>query len=383
MTSDEQFTALGKSDGHTPVGFQTSSTTIDRGGEFSGINEGIVTAGGKVGVEGTGRGSGDTVYGIHGIVGRDNSASIGVCGESSNDQGVGIRGKNTREALANPSPTQGRKGYGVWGTSTVADGVHGDTDSDQQSGVSGTNSSTTGGVGVSGNSLKKGIGVSGTSFAGIGVLGTSDSEIGEATNVGVLGRSKGGPGVRGFSTMTGPDPTFDNSADGVVGETSNKVRSGVWGNNTGLDGGFGVSGSSVNIGTGVWGTSKHGVGVKGQTSGIQLSQGFVQSPGVAVQGECTGQGTGISGSCQDGIGVIGQCDKETGTGVRGQSLHGYGGTFAGGLAPIRLEPSNTSGPPTTGQHDVGELFVDKGVNLFICIQFGTPGVWKKVQLVSP
>ncbi len=86
----------------------------------------------------------------------------------------------------------------------------------------------------------------------------------------------------------------------------------------------------------------------------------------------TDGGSGVSG---DNVG--------RGYGVSGSSSEGYGGLFVGGLAPIYLEPSSISGtpPPTTGNHRMGELYVDSGGELYFCIQNGTPGTWKKVQLV--
>ena len=52
-----------------------------------------------------------------------------------------------------------------------------------------------------------------------------------------------------------------------------------------------------------------------------------------------------------------------------------------GLAPIRLNPSSTSNAPTSGNHKMGELFVDNAGILYYCTQDGTPGIWRKVQLV--
>lgn len=52
-----------------------------------------------------------------------------------------------------------------------------------------------------------------------------------------------------------------------------------------------------------------------------------------------------------------------------------------GLAPIRLNPSSTSNAPTSGNHKMGELFVDNAGILYYCAQDGTPGIWRKVHLV--
>jgi hypothetical protein len=156
-------------------------------------------------------------------------------------------------------------------------------------------------------------------------------------SIGVLGKCSIGVGIRGESQ----------SNDGVTGETSNAGRSGVWGNNTGN--GFGVSGSSKG-GPGVAGRSNNNDGVTGQSS----------VPGRSgVWGNNTGNRFGVSGS----------------------SSNGYGGSFRGGQAPLFLSPSNTNGSPTTGSHFMGEFVVDRGGALYFCTQSGTPGTWKRFQLL--
>jgi hypothetical protein len=45
-----------------------------------------------------------------------------------------------------------------------------------------------------------------------------------------------------------------------------------------------------------------------------------------------------------------------------------------------LEPSNIQiGAPTTGNHQAGELFVDKNGTLFYCAISGTPGEWQAIS----
>lgn len=41
-----------------------------------------------------------------------------------------------------------------------------------------------------------------------------------------------------------------------------------------------------------------------------------------------------------------------------------------------------SGPPSTDFHGLGEFFVDADGVLYFCVQNGTPGTWKKVQLIQ-
>jgi hypothetical protein len=57
---------------------------------------------------------------------------------------------------------------------------------------------------------------------------------------------------------------------------------------------------------------------------------------------------------------------------------GYGVQAMGGLAPLWLVPNGTSGPPTTGGHNPGEVFVDANFALFHCVGAGTPGTWVRV-----
>ena len=83
------------------------------------------------------------------------------------------------------------------------------------------------------------------------------------------------------------------------------------------------------------------------------------------------------------IGVLGGGNL---TGVKGISIApggsgGYGGDFEGELAPVWLRPSKTKGSPSTGAHNMGELYVDNQGVLYFCVAGGTPGSWKKVQLV--
>ena len=61
-------------------------------------------------------------------------------------------------------------------------------------------------------------------------------------------------------------------------------------------------------------------------------------------------------------------------------MNGYGGSFRGGLAPLKLEPSISQGPPTDGTHSMGEFYVDNQGVLYFCVTDGTPGTWKTVTL---
>lgn len=78
--------------------------------------------------------------------------------------------------------------------------------------------------------------------------------------------------------------------------------------------------------------------------------------------------------------LYGRNDAAGGAGVIGYSGGGYGGSFSGGLAPLRLQPAATAGAPTTVNHQQGELYVDSAGVLWICTASGTsstPGTFKQ------
>ena len=64
-------------------------------------------------------------------------------------------------------------------------------------------------------------------------------------------------------------------------------------------------------------------------------------------------------------------------------MSGYGGSFSGGKAQLRLAPSTTVTGPPTGAHSVGELFVDKPGKLYYCTKGSTAttaATWRQVSL---
>jgi hypothetical protein len=103
--------------------------------------------------------------------------------------------------------------------------------------------------------------------------------------------------------------------------------------------------------------------------------------GYGVTGTSNIGGDGVRGTSDDGIGVHGNCNN--GNGVFGESIDGIGGHFGGGLAPLSLDPSQTPGPPQTGNHNMGEFFVDSNGVLYFCVQSGTAGtaIWNTIELV--
>jgi hypothetical protein len=82
-----------------------------------------------------------------------------------------------------------------------------------------------------------------------------------------------------------------------------------------------------------------------------------------IRGSARNAGSGVSGASQ------------TGAGVAGSSTSGYGGSFGGGKAQLRLLPGAAAGAPTTGAHVAGELYADSAGALFSCVTTGTPGTW--------
>jgi hypothetical protein len=223
------------------------------------------------------------------------------------------------------------QGYGIYADSTNATGVwaHGgsfgvDADSANGFGVHGNSDNNTGVGGVGGI---YGVWGKSTTASGVGVYGECPA------NIAVYGVSTNNTGVWGQGGATGVTGVCD-STYGVHGESKNGF--GVWGhsdNNTGVGGVGGVYG--------VWGKN-----------------------------------------VSTGIGVYGENDS-TGSGVTGVSTGGLGGVFTGGRAPLLLTPAGAAGPPTSGSHARGEVYVDSNGLLFSCTASGTPGSWRKLSSTVP
>jgi hypothetical protein len=210
-------------------------------------------------------------------------------------------------------------------------------------------------------------------------------------------------------------------AYGLIGSTTDPAGGGLWG----LDG-------STSGGTGVLGASTAGVGVTATSSGIVAVLGTLTGSGEgAIAGEDQTQqaapsygvfGSSISGDgvratsdtgygvfatlTGDGNGAIRGIDQSTqtdsygvagnsnsGTGVIAGSVDGIGISTSGGLAPILLSPAQgLSGPPTSGTHSQGEIYVDQSGAVFVCTAASqvivinghvTPGTWQQVSLAAP
>jgi hypothetical protein len=414
MVEDDSFQADGKTEG-VLYGFLTKGANISIGGGFRGQTLGVEA-------------------------GCDNGPAMNAAATNPNDGGVIVSNNGGGPGSFCP----GLKVSSTYGDGIAAtggsNGVHGRSESPNDSGLWGENGSS--GFGVAGSSTAVGVGVvgkldNGTTLegngrppGGVGVWGTAvitsepvgDGVLGEGVN-GVHGRSKsptdsgvwgentnGGYGVAGASAGIGvfggvpgssglsgkpsvvgiwgtavvPGSPAD-AAEGILGEGKNGVHgrsrsptdSGVWGENT--NGGYGVVGSSTGIG--VFG------GVPG-SSGMSGKPSVVGIWGTAVvPGSPTDSADGILGEGRNGVhgrsrsptdsGVWGE-NRRGGVGVAGSSATGYGGQFTGGFAQLYLTPSATIGHPTSGNHKRGEFYVDSHGSLFFCNADGVPGNWVRL-----
>jgi hypothetical protein len=101
-----------------------------------------------------------------------------------------------------------------------------------------------------------------------------------------------------------------------------------------------------------------------------------------VWGENVNGGFGVSGSTNAASGpggtIAGAWGSNSGAGAGGIGTGAYRGKFNGTEASLRLDPSNSAGQPTTGEHSVGEFYVDSTGALFYGRSSGTPGTWVKL-----
>ncbi len=100
----------------------------------------------------------------------------------------------------------------------------------------------------------------------------------------------------------------------------------------------------------------------------------------------TSAGHGVLGSTSDATSAgIGGRDTSAGggRGIEAESTHGLGLVAQGGLAPLLLTPSTTTGPPTSGSHATGEVYVDAVGFVYICSVVGSPGTWQRFTPAAP
>lgn len=130
--------------------------------------------------------------------------------------------------------------------------------------------------------------------------------------------------------------------------------------------GFGLYGSIDNESRGTGG------GVRGQANGPQSVGVLGQSPNTGVCGS-TGQ---RPAPMAVPVGVHG-------VGTMTDAGPGLGGIFEGERAAIRLVPSLSAGAPTSGQHLIGEIVVDRVGRIFLCTVSGSAGRWVELIATAP
>lgn len=335
------------------------------------VNVGV-SGEGKVGVQGLTTKTGTAVKG--------SADSEGVAIEAAANAGFAILATN----LSNDKPTvsvlnTGTVG-GVHATSTGGYGVLGTTEADagkfaQGSGLTG-NHATGNGSGVVGYGFQNQDTAHGTKVpVATGVFGAGD-EI----------------GVKGLSSSIGIVGNSIGSATGVLGVSYKNGSQLAHGSGIGVQGnsgsGFGVAGFSETS-AGVYGQADSGIGVSGRApTGIQ-GEGL-GNKGVGVVGN-TATGTGVRGSALGGTALLGSNESthhaavfasngSSGPAIEATSERGYGAELHGGKAPLRLVPAAAQGHPHGGIHQQGELIMDSRGSLFVCVNGGTPGTWRKVLL---
>ncbi len=165
--------------------------------------------------------------------------------------------------------------------------------------------------------------------------------------IGVRIVTERGPGIRITSSGTGLQ--IESLRGGVY--VTSVAGPAVYAETTGADA---VIASSLGA---------HGAGLHALGGGVRGGAGTSPRPcGVFAEG---GSGDGVYATGEDAA-------------MRGVSVTGYGAVLAGGTAPLRLVPSDTAGAPHTGAHVPGTLVVDAHATLWLCVDKGTPGVWKRI-----
>ncbi len=315
------------------------------------------------------------------------SGTTGPSGSAGPDAATTRRAVMTRGAVAAAGAVIGSATAGALSVSPAA-AAQGVFDGDPA--VDAT-STAGGGKGVLGTSLTTGTGVYGQSVEGTGVYGTrTGSSVGAAVH-GELTNADGW-GVRG------------------VNHAGSGQAIGVWGVSESTSG-RGVQGTSTTSGTGVLGESVDGTGVYGTRTGSGVGAavtGLLSNPDAfAVQGvntAGTGNAVGMRGvsASTSGVGVlgiaatatgatvgaVGRTSSPTGTGVRGEATAAGGTGITGdGTTAVRatatqtqLALAGTPAPPLGAglARVAGELVFDANRDLWLCVQSGTPGTWRRL-----
>lgn len=101
-------------------------------------------------------------------------------------------------------------------------------------------------------------------------------------------------------------------------------------------------------------------------------------------------GTGLHATSTSGSAIVADCQANaptimaTHTGASANysliaySANGIGVLAIGEQSPIMLGAHSQEGPPQSGTHYPGELFLDVKIDLYLCKTGGTPGTWKLI-----
>jgi hypothetical protein len=139
------------------------------------------------------------------------------------------------------------------------------------------------------------------------------------------------------------------------------------GGDTGVANGAGVVGAVSGLGAiGVRGVvgSEASPGVAAGVSGEAVADAAIGVFGFSSESDALRGVTGVESS---GFGLTAQDNSESGTAaINAVSANGLGAQLSGARAPLQLVPATTAGPPTSGTHARGEVYVDSAGAIFIC-----------------
>jgi hypothetical protein len=99
---------------------------------------------------------------------------------------------------------------------------------------------------------------------------------------------------------------------------------------------------------------------------------FIGTQGTAISTNSSGGADAIEGQSDSGAGIVGA--SGSGSGVYG--VGHMGGNFSSsGTAQLFLAPAGSTGPPSSGLHNIGEEYIDNTGRPFFCTATSTPGTW--------
>jgi N-acetylneuraminic acid mutarotase len=126
-------------------------------------------------------------------------------------------------------------------------------------------------------------------------------------------------------------------------------------------------------------TARYGLAAATGADGRIYAIGGVDANGVVNTVEAySPTGTGSASFGHTGLSGVGL----GGPGVSGDGT--YGGWFDGTTTQLHLVPGPTSGPPTTGTFQTGDVYMDKLGDIFVCTSGGTPcGAWGQLNNNTP